>query len=90
MARLREQSVKLPQLQRGFHLAGYSQGGLIARLYAQLHNPLPPLQRGCESGSCHAARPFRVVSLLSLHAPQAGISQVPPTPSRAAGPPLLL
>ena len=45
MARLREQIVKLPQLQRGFHLAGYSQGGLIARLYAQLHNPLPPLQR---------------------------------------------
>ena len=83
-ARIRAQVLRMPQLERGFHMSGFSQGGLLARIYTQLYNTLPPADAAasaqCAGSSCGGtvvSQPFRVVSLFSLHSPQGGISQMP-------------
>ena len=39
--RLHELITRKPQLSSGFNLIGYSQGGLLARIYLQVSAPLP-------------------------------------------------
>jgi len=53
-----------PDLARGFNLYGFSQGGLVARAYVQLHSP-------------PVGGPFRVRVLVLGHSPLGGLSNLP-------------